>query len=156
MLRTANGKSRDDNLSFQSDCLADQTLEHSLGIRLRGVKAATISRFNLQMIDILDPSRVAQNVIVAAANIAAEEIPESACAFTHIEYDLRRAEDVPGIPESYGKTVGNRHGPIVVEADKLPHGLLRVVCRIKRLDRWQAFFGALARNVFGIIGLDLR
>src|SRR5262245_25576785 len=118
--------------------------------------APAICRFDLQIVNVLDRLGVAQDVIVATPNVAAEEVAEFARTFANIQDDLRGPQDMPCIPERDGHSIDQWHRTIIIEADKLAHCLLCIDRSVKWLDGWQTFFCALLRDEFRIVALNSR
>src|SRR5206468_7830483 len=93
-----------------------------------------IGAFDLEAVHILDRLRVAQNVVVASADVAAEKKAACAARFMNVEDHLGGAQDVTGIAEGYSDAVEHGKYAIIVDGNKLANGLLRVAGGVKRLD----------------------
>src|SRR5256885_1163011 len=78
------------------------------GALLGGMFPIAVGAFDLQVVDLFNALRIAQNVIVAAANVAAEQEAVRAMSVANVEDDLRGAKDVTGIAKSNGDTVEDR------------------------------------------------
>src|SRR2546429_1276170 len=78
-----------------------------------------VGALDLQVVHVLNALRIAQDVVVAAANVAAEQKAVRATGVANVEDDLRGAKDVPGIAKSNGDTVEDREGTIVVDGHEL-------------------------------------
>src|SRR6187399_1825383 len=102
-----------------------------------------VGRFDLKKIHVLNRLRVAQDVVVAAADIATEKVPEFASALLDVQNNLRSSENVPGIAKCNRDTIADQHRSVVVESNKLAHGFLGVDGTVERFDRRQALFCAL-------------
>ena len=127
-----------------------------VGVRADGMFAPAVCGFNLQIIHVLHRLRVAENLVVAAAHVAAEQIAEFPPALAHVQHDLRRTEDVSGVAERDGHAVQHRKRTVVIEGDKLFERLLGVGGGVKRFDGRQFLFRALFGDECGVILLDLR
>jgi hypothetical protein len=88
--------------------------------------------------------RIAQNIIVATADVAAENVTEFFPILSDIENDLRRTENVADVAEGGRDAVRDLDGTVVVERDELADGLFGVGDIVERLDGRQAQLGALA------------
>ncbi len=98
--------------------------------------------------------RVAQDVVVAAPDVAAEEIAKLAPVLADVEDHLRRAQDVAGVAEGDRDAVGHRERAVVVDADELPDRLVGIRGGVERLDGREALLGALLGDERGVIALD--
>ena len=96
--------------------------------------ARAVGALHLEVIHVLHRLRVTQDVVVAAPNVAAKEIPELAPVLADVEDDLRRAQDVAGVTERDRDAVGHRERAVVVDADELADGLVGIRGGVKRLD----------------------
>ena len=155
LLRAADRERGDDDLALSVQRLAHQLADLGIGACLRRVHARAVGALDLQVIHVLHRLRVAQNVVVAAADVAAEQIAKLAPVLANVEHHLRRAEDVAGVAERHRHAVRHRKRAVIVDADKLADGLVGILGGVKRFDRRQAMLGALLRDEGGVIALDL-
>ena len=88
---------RNDHLALAIQRVANSLAHLRIGVGPRRVLAAAVGAFHLQIIHVLHRLRIAQDVIVAAADVAAEQITKLAPFSRDIEHHLRRAQDVAGI-----------------------------------------------------------
>src|SRR4029077_5640005 len=112
--------------------------------------APTVRALDLKIIDIIDGLRIAEDVVFASANVAAEQITEFPSVFTYVQHDLRGAENVAGVPKSDRHTIKHREGAIVIDPNKLAHRLFSIRMRVKGFDRRQPMFRAFFRNERGV------
>ena len=117
--------------------------------------ARTVRAFYLEVIHLVHRFGIAQDVVSAAAHVTAKQVTELASVFAHIQYHLRRAEDVTGIAKGHRQPVPGRKRPIVIDGDKLAHGFFGIGRAIERFDWRQAAFGALFGNERRVVALDL-
>src|SRR2546429_6386660 len=117
--------------------------------------AIAVGAFDLEAIHIFHRRRVAQDVVVAAPEVAAEKATVVALRLAHVEDDLRGPENVSGIAESDGDTVQDREGTVVVDGHELADSFLRVFGGIERLDGWQTFLRSFFGDILGVGALDL-
>ena len=120
------------------------------------MEAAAVGAFDLQEIDVFDGLRIAQDIIVAAADIAAENVPEFFTVLADIEDDLRRTKNMAHIAKGRRHAIGDLDRTIVIERDELTDGLFGVGDIVERFDRRQPQLGALARNELGVRALNFR
>ena len=139
-LRPADGKRRNDHLAAVVQRLGKEPLDFVRQAGLRRVIAIAVGTLDQQQIDVLHRLRVAQDRVVATADVAAKQQPPLVAGLVDVEDHLCRAEDVAGIAEGQRHAVGHRDRSIVAQRDKLPHRALRVLRGIKRLDWWQPLF----------------
>ena len=156
LLRAPHRKRRDDDLAVLFQGFQHQPANGFVGVRADGMFAPAVGGFDLQIIHVFHRLRVAENFVVAAAHVAAEQITEFPPAFPHVQHHLRRTENVPGVAERDRHAVEHRKGAVVIEGDELLERLLGVGIGVKRFDRREfllrAFFGDERR-----VGLlDLR
>ena len=142
-------------LPLRSSVSQHQPADLGVGVGLGRMLARAIGALDLQVIHVLHRLRVAQDVVVAAPDVAAEEIAELAPVLADVQHHLRRAQDVARVAEGDRDAVGHRERAVVVDADKLPDRLLGVGGGVKRLDRREALLGALLGDERGVIALDL-
>ena len=154
LLRAADGEGRDDDLAFALEGFAHHLAHLGVGVGFWRMLARAVGALDLQVIHVLHRLRVAQDVVVAPPDVAAEEVAELAPVLADIQNHLRRPQDVPGVAEGDRDAVGDRKRAVVVDADKLPDRLVGVRGGVERLDRRQAVLGALLRDEGGVIALD--
>ena len=118
--------------------------------------ARAVGALHLEVIHVFHRLRVAQDVVVAAPDVPAKEIPILAPVLTNVEYHLRRAQDVARVAEGHRDAIGHRKGAVVVDADKLTDRPVGIRGGIKRFDGRKAMLGALLRHERGVIPLDFR
>src|SRR5207247_1634045 len=106
------------HFAFAVESFAHEAARLSIRVGLGRMLPPAISALDLQVVHVLDRLRVAEDVIVPAANVAAEEVAEGAAVFAHIENDLRSAEDVAGVAKSNGDAVRDGERAVVVKADE--------------------------------------
>ena len=114
-----------------------------IGIPFGGMLARTIRAFYLQVVHLVHRLRISQDVVSSSAHITAKEVTELVSVFPHIQNNLGRAEDMPGITKSYSQAVRSRKRPIVVNGHELSHRLFRIGGTIEWFNRRQAPLGAL-------------
>src|SRR5262245_7049398 len=117
--------------------------------------AAAVSAFDLEKINVLDRLRIAKNVVMAAANVAAKKITEFFFFLANVENDLRGPENVADIAERHRHTVGDLNRTIVIQRDELADRLLGIGNVVKGFYRPKPLLGALLRNEFGVRALNL-
>ena len=88
--------------------------------------SAAISALDLQIVHVLDWLRIAEDVVVAAPNIATEEITECPSFFLNIQDDLRRAKYVTGIAEGCLHTISDGKRAVIIQAYELAHRLFGI------------------------------
>src|SRR6266480_7508996 len=113
-----------------------------------------VSAFDLQVVNALNALRITQDVVVAAADIAAEQKAARATGVANVEDNLRGAKDVAGIAKSNGDTVDDREGTVVVDGHELANGPFSIRGSIKRLDRRLAFLRPLFGDKLGVGALN--
>jgi len=134
----------------------DEAANGFVGVGAHGVFASAVGGFDLQIIHVFGRLRVAENFVVAAAHVAAEQVPEFPAAFTHVQDHLRRTENVPGIAERDGDAIHDRERPLVADGDELVQRFLRIGDGVKRFDRRLVFFRTLFGDERGVVHLDVR
>src|SRR5690348_11962914 len=123
LLRTPDGERWNDHFATGFERLKHQRCHVVIGIPFGSMFARTIRAFYLQVIHLVHRLRISEDVVSSSAHITAKEVTELASVFSHIQNDLRRAEDMPGITKSYGQAVRSRKRPIVVDGHELSHRL---------------------------------
>src|SRR5438046_1324967 len=77
LLRATNGESRDDNASLVlQQRFLQQPLHLGFGISAARMLAPAVGAFNLEVINTLNRCWISENIVVTAANVAAEQIAE--------------------------------------------------------------------------------
>src|SRR5438034_9334804 len=115
-----------------------------------------VRAFDLQVVNLLNALRIAQDVVVTAADVAAEQKAVRATGVANVEDNLRGAKDVPGIAKSNGDTVEDREGTVVVDGHELANRPFSIPGRIKRLDRRLAFLRPLFGDKPGVAASHSR
>ena len=156
LLRASDGERRDDDRALLVQGLQHGLANDLVGVGARGVFASAVGGFNLQIIHVFDRHRIAENFIIAAAHVAAEQVPEFPIAFAHVQNHLRRTENMPGIAERDGHAVHNRERPLVTDGDELMQRFFRVGDGVKRFDRRKFFLRPLFGDEHGVVHLDVR
>ena len=154
LLRAADGEGGDDDLAFALEGLEHELADLGIGVGFGGMFARAVSALDLEIIHVFHGLRVAQNVVVAATDVAAEQVPEPAPVLADVQHHLRGAEDVAGVAEGDGHAIGDREGAVVVDADELADGFVGIAGGVKRLDGREAPFGALLGDEGGVVALN--
>src|SRR6266513_817425 len=113
-----------------------------------------VGAFNLEVINLFDRFGVAENVVGAAPDVAAEQKAVQATGVANVEDNLRGAKDVPGITKSNGDTVDDRKGTVVVDGHKLANRPFSIRGGIKGLDRRLAFLRPFFGDKLGVGALN--
>ena len=85
LLGAPDRKCRYDDLPFAFDGLSHEPRDFLASLDARGMYPIAISRFDLEVIDILNALRVAQDVVLATPDISAKEITKFSACFAHIQ-----------------------------------------------------------------------
>jgi hypothetical protein len=156
LLGSADSERRDDHEPFAVESRPHKLADLFIRAVFKGMLATTVGALDLEIIHIIDRLRIAEDVVFAAADIAAEHVTEFPAVFPNIEDDLGGAENVSSIPKRDGHTVKHGKGAVVIDADKLTHGLFGIGWRVEGLNRRQAMLGTLFGDECGIVALNLR
>lgn len=156
LLSAPNRESGNDDKTVPVDCFTDKPADFLACAGTGSVQTAAVSAFDLEEIDVMHSDRVAQNLVVAPPDIAAEQISESAIAFLDVEDDLRGAKDVPCVMERGCHPLHYWESPVVVESDELLECFVGVLDRVKRFDWRKPLFCAFFGNELRVSGLDMR
>jgi len=156
LLGAFDREGRDDDLPVFLEGLVEDAAEGLAGIGIWFVFAAAVGAFHDDGVDVFRVFRVAQDVIGAAADVAREEEAafEAGGEFVEVENDLGGAEDVAGVDESDGDSVGDHHGAVVIEGDELPEAFFGVDFCVERVEGWEALAFAFPVGVGEVGFLD--
>src|SRR6266513_3173974 len=114
-----------------------------------------VGAFNLEVINLFDRFGVAENVVGAAPDVAAEQKAVQATGVANVEDNLGGAKDVPGIAKSNGDTVDDREGTVVIDGHELANRPFSIRGGIKRLDRRLSFLRPYFGDKLGVGALNL-
>src|ERR1035437_545646 len=155
LLRPPDRERRDNDLALALQGYANHPAHLGVRTSFRRVLPCAVRALHLEVIHILHRLRIAQDVVITAPNIAAEQKTELAPVLADIEDHLGRPQDMARVAESHRNAVGHRERPVVVDADKLTHHLVGVPGSVKRFDGRETSLGALLRYERGVVPLDL-
>ena len=155
LLCAADRESRDDNFALAVESLAHELSDFFVRVMRVRMLASAIGALDLQIIDIFHWLRVAQDVVIASANVAAEKITKLACVFANVQYHLGGAQDMACVAKGNRHAISNWKGTIIVDGNKLPDSFFGISGGVERLDRRQAVFGAFLGDKGRIVALDL-
>src|SRR5438445_6925447 len=153
LLRAAHRKGGDNHQPFAIDGSENELRHLLVGVFFGRVLAVAVSALDLQIIDAVHWLRIAQNVVIAPADIAAEEIAEATVFFSEIEHYLGGSENMSGIAKHDRHAVEHGKWAVIINRHELPDGFIGIGGGIERLNGRLAMFGALFRNKGGIIAL---
>src|SRR2546425_7305495 len=154
LLSAADGKRRDDHLSHFVNRITHEPADFLFSAVFRGMFTVAVGAFDLEVVHVLNRLRVAQDVVLATADVAAEKKPVFAAGLANVEDDLSGAEDVTGVPERDRHTVDHREGAVVVEGYELAHGLFGVPGSVEWFDWRQACPGASFGDILRVGALN--
>ena len=101
------------------DGAVDDLADAGVHVGERFVDAVAVGAFGEQVIHIERDFGVAENVVVAAAKVAAEGQPDFARAFFDVEDDDARTENMAGIKPGCSHAVDDPHRLVVSDRHKL-------------------------------------
>ena len=156
LLGALDGEGGDEDFAAVFEGVGEDAAEVLAGVGVHFMFAPAVGAFHDDGVDVRGVVRIAQEVVVAAADIAGEEETFflAGGAVVEVEDDLGGAEDVAGIDEGDLDAIANEHGAVVVEGDELPEGLFGIDGGVERGVEGLAFAGAFFVGVFDVGGLD--
>src|SRR5262245_36296079 len=112
-LGAPNREGRDNDFALPVERLANEASRFRVRVGLRRVFAAAVGAFDLQVIDVLHGLRIAKNVVVAPADVSAEEVTKRPSFLTHVEHDLGGTQYMAGVAERDRYAIQHRKWPVV-------------------------------------------
>jgi hypothetical protein len=122
------------------------------------VLAAAVGAFHQQEIDIGHRHRIAQDLVVAAPDIAGEQeaLLFPVILVVDLQQNLRAAEDVAGIDEGDGNAIAHRQRAVIADGHELPQAAFGVLLAVERRDGFEAVALAVFVEPVDVALLDAR
>ena len=115
ILSTADGERRNDDFALLHQGFPDQSAHLGVGAGLGDMHAPPVGALDLQNINILDRFGIAQDFVLATANIAGEKKSKGASVFPDIQDDLGGAKDMAGIAKGERHAINDVNRAAVIE-----------------------------------------
>ena len=156
LLGSPHRKGRNDHLTPSGQSARDHPTQFISRKGRIAVFPITVGAFDLKKIHTFYRLGIAKNFLIGAANVSTEEKPELPSPFPHVQNDLRRTQNMPGIPKLQSHSIDQRHATAIIDGHELSGRLLCILNRVERFHRRQPLLGPLPGHVLTVSQLNPR